>query len=67
MRKQLSFLQIHLPIPDNLGEGKLPNVLDNIAEYYIGCCYAALNATEEAARWWEKASVGLDEPSAALY
>ena len=23
--------------PDNLGEGKLPNVLDNIAEYYIGC------------------------------
>lgn len=53
--------------PDNLGEGKLPNVLDNIAEYYIGCCYAALNATEEAARWWEKASVGLDEPSAALY
>ena len=53
--------------PDNLGEGKLPNVLDNIAEYYIGCCYAALNAAEEAARWWEKASVGLDEPSAALY
>lgn len=53
--------------PDNLGEGKLPNVLDNIAEYYIGCCYAALNAAEEAARWWEKASVGLDEPSATLY
>ena len=53
--------------PDNLGEGKLPNVLDNIAEYYIGCCYDALHATEEAARWWEKASVGLDEPSAALY
>lgn len=53
--------------PDNLGEGKLPNVLDNIAEYYIGCCYNALNEFNEAAIWWEKASIGLDEPSVALY
>lgn len=53
--------------PDNLGEGKLPNVLDNIAEYYIGCCYNALNELNEAAIWWEKASIGLDEPSVALY
>ncbi len=66
-KKQSGFLQIPLPIRITLGEGKLPNVLDNIAEYYIGCCYDALHATEEAARWWEKASVGLDEPSAALY
>ena len=53
--------------PDNLGEGKLPNVLDNIAEYYIGCCYSALSAPEKATLWWEKASAGLDEPSVALY
>ena len=65
--KAIRLLTDTFTYPDNLGEGKLPNVLDNIAEYYIGCCYDALHATEEAARWWEKASVGLDEPSAALY
>ena len=31
-----------------------PNVLDNIAEYYIGCCYDALHATEEAARCYHQ-------------
>lgn len=53
--------------PDNLGEGKLPNVQDTIAEYYIGQCYLALGNEEEANAFFKKASVGLDEPSVVLY
>ena len=34
--------------PDNLGEGKLPNVQDNMAEYYIGRCYEAMDEQEKA-------------------
>jgi len=53
--------------PDNLGEGKLPNVQDTIAEYYLGVCYEALGTNEIAREYYEKASVGLDAPSAVLY
>lgn len=53
--------------PDNLGEGKLPNVQDNIAEYYIGQCYRELGDETKAAAYFEKASVGLEEPSVVLY
>ncbi len=53
--------------PENLGEGKLPNVQDTIAEYYIGCCYRALSKEEESVSWFKKASVGIDEPSVVLY
>ena len=53
--------------PANLGEGKLPNVQDNIAEYYIGRCYEALGEKDKAEEFFTRASVGLDEPSVALY
>lgn len=53
--------------PDNLGEGKLPNVQDNIADYYMGQCFRAIGQEEEAVKYFMKASVGLDEPSVALY
>lgn len=53
--------------PDNLGEGKLPNVQDNIAEYYIGLCYRKMGDDTKAEVYFKKAAVGLDEPSVVLY
>ena len=53
--------------PNNLGEGKLPNVQDNIADYYIGKAYQAKNDSAAACEYFEKASTGLDEPSGVLY
>ena len=53
--------------PANLGEGKLPNVQDNMAEYYIGRCYEAMGEKDKAEEYFIRASVGLDEPSVALY
>lgn len=53
--------------PDNLGEGKLPNVQDNMAEYYIGRCYEAMGEQEKAKEYFIRASEGLSEPSVALY
>lgn len=63
----ISLLERTFAYPDNLGEGKLPNVQDNIAEYYIGCCYQAMENSEKAEAWFKKASIGLDEPSVVLY
>lgn len=53
--------------PDNLGEGKLPNVQDNIADYYLGKICQAKGDTQAAMEYFRKASTGLDEPSGVLY
>lgn len=53
--------------PQNLGEGKLPNVQDTIAEYYLGICYQALGNLEKAREFFSCASTGLDEPTNVLY
>ena len=53
--------------PENLGEGKLPNVQDTVADYYLGCIYEALGNQELANEHFREASVGLDEPSGVLY
>ncbi len=53
--------------PGNLGEGKLPNVQDTIAEYYLGVCCEALGSEEKSRKYYERASVGLSAPSAVLY
>lgn len=53
--------------PENLGEGKLPNVQDNIADYYLGLIYEATGDKENAAEHFRKASTGLDEPGSVLY
>ncbi|MFV0364561.1 MAG: DUF5107 domain-containing protein [Suipraeoptans sp.] len=63
----ITLLTETLTYPKNLGEGKLPNVQDNIAEYYIGKCYQALNDNEKATEYFIKASIGMDEPGGVLY
>lgn len=53
--------------PQNLGEGKLPNVQDNIADYYLGIAYEEKGEQEAASNHYLAASVGLDEPGSVLY
>ncbi len=53
--------------PHTLGEGKLSGVQENDIYYWLGCAYDGLGETEKARGAWEKAAVGLSEPSAAMY
>lgn len=66
-KKAIDLLKISFIYPDNLGEGKLPNVQDTIAQYYIGKCYEALGEKENADTFYTMATNGLDEPSLVLY
>ncbi len=53
--------------PDNLGEGKLIGAQENDINYYIGCVYEALGDSKNAQLHFEKASVGISEPSQAFF
>lgn len=53
--------------PENLGEGKLTGAQENELFYWLGCAYLGLNETEKAKTNWETASIGLSEPSAAVF
>lgn len=63
----ISLLHKTMEYPDNLGEGKLPNVQDTIADYYLGKVYQAKGELKKAAEHFQKATVGLSEPSSVLY
>ena len=47
-QEALKLLEATLSYPNNLGEGKLPNVPDNEAHYYMGLAYKQLGETEKA-------------------
>jgi tetratricopeptide (TPR) repeat protein len=53
--------------PHNLGEGKLYGTQENDIDYWLGCAYEASNQPELAKQYFEQATVGLDEPSAAVF
>jgi tetratricopeptide (TPR) repeat protein len=53
--------------PHNLGEGKLYGAQENDIWYWIGCTYEAMGQKEKAIHYWQLASIGLSEPSAALF
>jgi tetratricopeptide (TPR) repeat protein len=53
--------------PPNLGEGKLYGAQENNIFYYLGCAYETLRDDENARMWFERASIGLNEPTSALY
>ena len=56
-----------LTYPHNLGEGKLFGAQENNLNYYLGCAYEGLKNAERAKEYFLKASVGLDEPTSAMY
>jgi len=53
--------------PHSLGEGKLPGAQENDVFYWLGCAYDDLGQKELAVKYWQKATVGLSEPSAAMF
>jgi tetratricopeptide (TPR) repeat protein len=53
--------------PVNLGEGKLPGAQENDIDYWLGVAFSNLGNRETAILHWKKATVGLSEPSAAMF
>ena len=53
--------------PDNLGEGKLPNVPDNKAHYLIGICYKNLGDSNKANEYFTLATSGSTVPEPVRY
>ncbi len=53
--------------PENLGEGKLTGIQENNIFYLLGCATDGLAQLSEARYWFQRASVGLSEPTSALY
>ena len=66
-QKAIDKLLATLHYPENLGEGKLPNVQDNAAHYHLGRAYKQMGDEEKAREYFEKAAVGMEEPAMALY
>ncbi len=53
--------------PHNLGEGKLFGAQENDIDFFIGCTHEALGNSENASHYFEKASIGISEPSQAFF
>jgi tetratricopeptide (TPR) repeat protein len=53
--------------PYNLGEGKLFGTQENDLFYWLGCAYEGLQQQETANEYFRKATMGIDEPSAAVF
>ncbi|MES2456931.1 MAG: DUF5107 domain-containing protein [Bacteroidota bacterium] len=53
--------------PHNLGEGKLFGAQENDIFYWLGCAYDGLNDKAQAKVYFDRATIGLDEPSAAMF
>lgn len=53
--------------PHNLGEGKLYGTQENENFYWMGCAFEGLHHQEQAAEFFGKATLGLDEPAAAMF
>lgn len=53
--------------PSNLGEGKLFGVQENDIHYWLGCVEEAKANLSMAHEYWEKAAIGLSDPSPAIY
>lgn len=63
----LKLLEATIHYPENLGEGKLPNVPDNQAHYFMGAACRMMNQEEQAKAWFQLASAGSSEPGSVLY
>ncbi|SMD08992.1 DUF5107 domain-containing protein [Pedobacter nyackensis] len=53
--------------PHNLGEGKLFGSIENDIFYFMGCAYEGLNDEASARKYFNKATLGTNEPSAAIF
>lgn len=53
--------------PDNLGEGRLPNVTDSQLDYFIGLAYETAGQPTQAKAAYQRATIGNIEPTSVLY
>ncbi|MEO5995814.1 MAG: DUF5107 domain-containing protein [Chitinophagaceae bacterium] len=65
--KALFLLDIARHYPENLGEGKLYGFQENDIDYWTGCVYDNVKDNRTATEYWSKASIGLDEPTQAIF
>ncbi len=63
----LSLAEKTLVYPNNLGEGKLPNVPDNQACYLMGRCHKLLGRPDKAQECFTLAAAGGQTPAPVLY
>ncbi len=61
------YLERAFVYPENLGEGKLEGTKDNHINYYMGYVMEKTEEAERAKEYYEKASVGTDEPAGMMY
>ena len=65
--KAEELLRKALIYPENLGEGKLEGTKDNHVYYHLGLALEGQGKTEEAKEYFERATIGTDEPAGAMY
>ncbi|MGM9699083.1 MAG: DUF5107 domain-containing protein [Prevotella sp.] len=63
----MTLLKECLDYPHHLGEGKLHGVQENDFHYLLGKACEGLGDTDAAHKWYEKATLGPQEPAAAMY
>ena len=56
-----------LDYPHHLGEGKLYGAQENDFYYFLGLAYEQMGNMEKARECWEAATIGPQEPAAAMY
>ncbi|MBB2147585.1 DUF5107 domain-containing protein [Pedobacter gandavensis] len=66
-QKAIELLEQAQVYPYNLGEGKLFGLTENDVFYFMGCAYEGLNNEVAARNCFNKACLGADEPSAAIF
>lgn len=65
--KAIEYLENAKIYPLNIGEGKLKNAQENNINYYLGQAYEKLSDDKKAREYYTMASVGLDQPTGAMY
>lgn len=63
--KAIEYLNRAKIYPHSLGEGKLINAQENDINYYLGICYENMGLNPES--YFQLASTGTDEPTAAMF
>jgi tetratricopeptide (TPR) repeat protein len=65
--RAIEYLTVAQTYPFNLGEGKLYGTQENDIFYWLGCAHQELGMSAAANEYFTKATIGLDEPSAAIF
>ncbi|WP_346237042.1 DUF5107 domain-containing protein [Niabella insulamsoli] len=66
-QEAVRLLELATVYPDHLGEGKIYGAQENDIHYWMGVAYHQMGALETAQQYWERAAVGLSEPTPAIF